>query len=335
VGRKMAPFLLEQIRTANTETGDGRADAPSAAAEAFRFVVTPEDLSALKEIMLGGDRNRSYAASRCLDGLEVAVKTDFLISLYEMTDSLEIQELCTREIGRSASSDVTPRLLSLWNGGSLPAKVLIADALVAIWAPKYPESRALCPPPQASDAEQNAWAVEVRKVVLETLKLGQPNADQDNATRRASLSIEWDELMSAAGRLKIEEAIPILRNARDHGCLSRGALEGLVAMGTEQSIEALIDVTRTETGYKLCDILDALERIKPVSAIPRMRELLSDTTYTQTNDRRVCDYAAHVLTAIFPDGPGVAQDLDAPISQCDAKIAKWRVYLDKKFPAEK
>ena len=335
VGRKMAPFLLEQIRTANTETGDGRANAPSAAAEAFRFVVTPEDLPALKELMLGGDGNRSYAASRCLDGLEVAVKTDFLISLYEMTDSMEIQELCMREIGRSATSDVTPRLLSLWNGESLPAKVLIADALVAIWAPKYPESRAFCPPSQASDAEQNTWAAGARKVVLETLQLGQPSVDKGNTTRRVSLSIEWDELMSAAGRLKLEEVIPILKNARKNGDLRRGAMEGLVAMDTERSIAALIDLTRVETNYSLYMILRSLESIKPPAAVPRLRELLSNKTETSVNDRRVCDHATWVLKAFFPDGPGEIESYGSTIEARDAKVEEWRAYLDKKFPAGK
>jgi HEAT repeat protein len=279
-------------------------------------------------------------ASRCLGGLEEDLQTDFLISLHKTTDNLEIQELCTRGIGRVASKDITPRLIALWKEGNLSAKVLVADALIAIWAPKYPESRAFCPPSQASDEQQKVWTAEVRKAVMETLQLGQPSDDKDNMIATVSLEIEWEDLMSAAGRLKLEEAIPILKNAKDHGHVPRGALEGLVVMGTERSIEALVELTRAESGYELCEVIESLGKTKSPIAAPRLRELLADTSKSNcANERRICDQATVVLKEIFPDGPETNfytssyDNMNA--LKLDANVAKWRDYLDKKYPANK
>ena len=333
LGRKLFPYLMDQLRTAPLDQSANQRPCPvRAAAWALRLVVAPEDLPALREIMLCGEERRSSWASFVLYGLDTDTRTDFLLDLYSAPDASAISGEVMEDMGHAAGVSALPRLLDLWKSGDIPAKLRTADTIAEIWVPEYPEMRMMLhhAPDRLTDKERAALDAKVRRCILETLRLDL-DAISPQQDRRFMLDMGGlrKDLFGAAGRLKLEEAIPILAAERDRFGIPRETLEGLAVMNTERSLAALTELTRVADSSELCDILRILEQAKCRQAVPRLRELL-DFTQDEgcVNSRRVCDQATRTLAAIFPEGPGVEEDGDTNEEQKDAKVAAWKAYLD-------
>lgn len=325
-GRKLVPFLLEEIRTAPLVREDDWAhDHVGIAAYQLQNVVTDEDFPALREIILGGDRERSRHACSSLCGLKRGTDLDFLFSLREASNDLEIRSSCIHILGRVASKDATPRLIKLREQGTPLERLQITLALGEIWSSELNNSGRGEAPPLSPDAEvrQALWAEDVRKLVRGELAQGKPEGAQQDSQEGKCLASAWLDLVCLAGSVKMDESVPwlvrrqqegkldwptldilfkmntersvqamdelvpLLTNDKEEEHLHYSALEMLGEMGTERAIAALIDLTRTEHKRGVCRVLRELEQLKAAASVPRMREILCDNS--AEFDEEACD----------------------------------------------
>jgi HEAT repeat protein len=325
LGRKMVPFLLEEIRTAPLVPEDDWAhDHVGIADYQLQNVVTDEDFPALREIILGGDRERSHHACSSLSGLKRGTDLDFLFSLREASSDLEIRSSCIRILGRVATKDATPRLITLREQGTPLERLQITLALGEIWSSELNNSESGEAPPLRPDADarQALWAEEVRRLVRAELAQGKPEGAQQDSQEGKCLASAWLDLVCLAGSAKMDESVPwlarrqqegkldwqaldilfkmntersvqamdelvpLLMNEKEEGHIHYSALKLLGEMGTERAIAALIELTRMEHKRGLCRVLEELEQIKAPASVPRMREILCDNSAEY--DEEVC-----------------------------------------------
>lgn len=202
IGRKLFPYLMDQLRTAPlNEMHDPNSCPVHTAADALQCMVEPGDLPALREIMLCGDRWRASSAFFVLYGLDTDTRTDFLLDLYSAPDASAIREQVMKKMGYSAGVSALPRLLKLWEAGEILDKIQIAETIVELWAPEYPHS--VKEPDRLSDRERKEIDAGVRECVLATLRLDLSSLP---STERRDVELPMRNLAGAADRLKTEES---------------------------------------------------------------------------------------------------------------------------------
>jgi len=107
-----------------------------------------------------------------------------------------------------------------------------------------------------------------------------------------------------------------------------GGVHALGQIGNDAAVDALLRLAFFANEDVCREAIHALKCAKSRRAIPRLRELLDDTSESGWADARVCDLAAAVLAKIVPNGPKVTPLNDTP-ERRDEVVAEWKTICDK------
>jgi hypothetical protein len=342
LGNKVAPTLLNVLRTG--EVGEvWSSKAADHAADALALAAGKEELPALLDIAFGKDKARAVLALRVGCGIPGELRTAFLVTYLAAVPEESFSRECMNELSyRRLFRDITGPLLACYTESPDPfRKRLILGVLTKIWSPTIFNEYAPQPVSRASDSELEVWEEGIRNMVLDALR-------SDDQAR-------WGDAIRLAGAMKMSEAGPEIAKRvtvevyekererddpfggdfiaighpwpRDPGGYPAYAPEALARIGTDEAVDALVRLSHARSTFKKREILQALESVASERAVPRLAELLNDTT--GVHEYRVCDYAAQALTAVYPDGPALSVRKDGHTER-ERKIAEWKTFLERR-----
>lgn len=323
------------------------------AARALGPLLAEEDLPALREMLLSEDDKRVGYVTDALRFANVKALEPLLLSVMREAKKLETRWNCLDVLAWVGSKDITPDLITLRETGEEALKWGALDALLRIWAPD-PEVDwfGLTPLPSEADYRQlAAWEAEVRAIFLEFLRDAEPQRLKDarDALRKGIKTSDYllnklpaemrirlsdasrmlpivEAAIRACGQLKITEAVPYF-DKWEQEFHSLTIPEALVQIRTDKATERLLaPLNQEERIPQQGKLLELLKRTKSPQSVPVLRRLLSDTRSTYSGDKRVCDFAADALSAIYPKGPGFNWQESFP--ERDIQVLLWQDFLD-------
>jgi hypothetical protein len=186
------------------------------------------------------------------------------------------------------------------------------ETLGEIWAPRA--SHHLARFPESLTADETT---ELRATVVEFL--GEVVRSHEFREARMAIMI--------AGRMGLVTLLPEI----EHRVMNAGhdvdspVIWGISQFPAELSVPLLLKLSDRK-GVDIVEVLSTLVRLGDRSCTGRIVSLLDDTTETDRNSCRVCDWAAITLKQIYPEGP---QPNHYPSDRVDADrvIREWKDYL--------
>lgn len=367
LGRKAVPALLKMIREGEAPSHSYR-DAEhqkyfpekerflAFAVNAVRPMITPEDFPAIREILLGGEKERVKSVLYALPQAYPKETEEFMRAVLHETDKPETRHACLGWLGWAGSKENTPELIALWKAGDAATKWQVMSALLSIWRvePEQSEANGRARVLSAADDRQiEAWKGDFLATVLGFLSDMDPQEvmDAQDAIRKEEQSYSpadkpkelWDrqsniesmqQTMASCIRLtgeqKMTGAVPFIGRwwqiftDRSEVCCA----EALAKLGTDEAVDLLLAPLHQEERIpKHADIFQGLAVAKSPRTVPVLQHLLSDSRPMNGSVGRVQDCAAGALAAIYPKGPGF--DANKEELERNARIVLWKAFLER------